>query len=1325
MRRRTLLALALLLACTAAGSQATDQPVRSLAARPLEPTAGNPNANPRVPTATATSTTARAPAAATAEGRRLEFPDVDLTADASGGGEVERAAAGRSILPAALPLDDLRALTPGRSLKLSVAGPRGGDKDAPWSADRLLANPTSMDDGYVSLAVSPVTGWLYAVFEAKDLGGTDRDIHIARSQNDGLTWTVWDLPSFTQDEAMPEIAIDGAGFLHVVWLRLDGYIVRVRSSAGDNPAAWSSVRGLFTDSTNATPSVAVSGAGDFATLFIAASYQEINWDLYQWEWTLIWMYSTNAGTTVTYDYLEPDGYPDLWPDCALDDGLVHLVNAEVDLDTGLPRILISSDAVSGGFNDITDLSAWTANGCGFPQVACQGDDVFVVYQHDFDDGLGNLDGDIVYAFSWDAGATFYGPYEIVADEYESVGPTVYARDGVVGALWLDAPPGGDEFDVAARQAGGRGHPDHWGDIETVSDQNHAEPQFHFLSGAAGAGRLHAAWIDRRNYPTQGLNVYHADRAVRPNLAAFTPAGWDGPLVGGLVPGERTVGWFAADRPAYVSFAVVNAGLADATSDVLVRLRVDGAVAAAWQIAGGLPAATYAAVEDHALTLGAGPHEISVVLDPLNAVPEDDETDNTVLRTWTWLEGDPILRVEPDRIRHDVAEPMAAAARALAESPPVRLRHHLPVLDARLAEPVKAAPDGTVCIIVTPARQVDAAALGAALDGAGKNLRRGTVGAALRSNLARSRAELAPLLAELTEAGLAGEPVDLWLAGSLALRATPEAARRLAEHPAVGRIWLDDRPSEAFGGGAGGADEAAVRQALAWHLGRIGADDAWAAGYDGDGVLVGHVDTGVAYAHPDLADHMWDGGAAWPHHGWDAVDDDDDPVEGDPTINHGTHTAGLVVGDGALGTRTGAAPGATLMALRAVPGSYADLIEAMQFGLDHGPVDLFTMSAGWSDPLDDLKEANRANAEFLLAMGIPWFCAAGNGDNYGGHYAVPQDISSPGDCPDPWYGAGGHSAVITVGATTSADATWAYSSLGPTVWNIPAAGYGDYPYPPGLVKPDLAAPGDGITSTIGTGGYAAYSGTSMATPLVAGAAAICLQASPGASPAQLAEALESTARDLGAPGRDNQSGAGLLDLPAALAALPRVGVETFVVHNDGPLPLLLQGAAWSAGWLAVSPRTATVAPGDSLAMRAVFDATGLAAGLYYDAIALFSNDPAGPHTVFATLAIGEVTGVDDGPPAAAGARLAGWPNPFNPRTTVRFDLPRDGRVELAVYDLQGRRVRTLLAGNAAAGPHEVLWQGDDDAGRALPSGVYLARLRGPEGTSAERKLTLVR
>ncbi len=1337
MRRRALAVLALLLTCTTTGSWADDPSPRTSAARPQIPIARDGSANPRLPSAAAAVRTTRPSPSRIGKAQRPDFPDVDLTADATGGAVVRRSAPGESILPADFPLDGLRDLAPGRTLKLAAPGPRGGDKDAPWSADRKLANPTSMDDGYVSLAASPVTGWLYAVFEARDLGGADRDIHIARSQDDGLTWTVWDLPSFSQDESMPELAIDGAGFLHVVWLRLDGYIVRVRSSAGDNPAAWSAVRGLFTDSTNATPSLAVSGAGDFATLFIAAAFQEINWDLYQWEWTLIWMYSTNAGVTVTYDYLTPDGYPDLWPDCALDDGLVHLVNAEVDPGSGLPRILVSSDAVSGGFNDITDLSAWTVNGCGFPQVACQGDDVFVVYQHDYDDGLGNLDGDVIYSFSWDAGATFYGPYEIVADEYESVGPTVYARDGVVGALWLDAPPGGDEFDVAARQAGGRGHPDNWGDIETVSDQNHAEPQFHYLSGAAGDGRLHAAWIDRRDYPTQGLNVYTADRAVQPNLTEFTPAGWGGSLVGGLVPGERTVGWFAADRPAYVSFAVTNSGLADATADVLVRLRVDGAVAAAWQIQGGLPAATYAAVEDHELTLGAGPHEISVVLDPLNAVPEDDETDNTVLRTWTWLEGDPSLRVEPDHIRHDVAEASEAATRTLAVSPPTRLEIHLPVLDERIATATTAAPDGTVCLVVVPARRLDAAALSADLDaalgevrdGAAKSQRRDTVAAALRTNLARSRAELEPLLEELRSEGLADEPVELWLAGALSLKATPEAARRLAAHPAVGRVWLDDRPSEAFGGPVAAglpADEhpTAVRQSLAWHLPRIGADAAWAAGYDGAGVLVGHVDTGVGYAHPDLAGSMWDGGASWPHHGWDSVDDDDDPVEGDPTINHGTHTAGLVVGDGALGTRTGAAPGATLMALRAVPGSYADLIEAMQFGLDHGPVDLFTMSAGWGDPPADLKEGNRANAEILLAMGIPWFCAAGNGDNYGGHYAAPQDISSPGDCPDPWYGAGGHSAVITVGATTSADAVWAYSSVGPTVWNLAAAGYGDYPYPPGLTKPDLAAPGDGVTSTIGTGSYAAYSGTSMATPLAAGAAAICLQASPGATPAQLAEALEASARDLGTAGRDNQSGAGLLDLPAALAALPRVGVESFVIHNDGPLPLLLQDAAWTAGWLSVMPRTAAVAPGDSLTMRAMFDATALPTGMYYDVITLVSTDPAGPHHVHATLAIGGATGVDDGPPAAAGARLSGWPNPFNPRTTVRFDLPREGRVELAIYDLQGRRVRTLLAGPAAAGAHEVVW-GDDDAGRGLPSGLYLARLRGPDGTSAERKLTLVR
>ncbi len=69
-----------------------------------------------------------------------------------------------------------------------------------------------------------------------------------------------------------------------------------------------------------------------------------------------------------------------------------------------------------------------------------------------------------------------------------------------------------------------------------------------------------------------------------------------------------------------------------------------------------------------------------------------------------------------------------------------------------------------------------------------------------------------------------------------------------------------------------------------------------------------------------------------------------------------------------------------------------------------------------------------------------------------------------------------------------------------------------------------------------------------------------------------------------------------------------------------------------------------------------------------------------------------------------------PNPFNPRTTIRFELPASGRVELMVYDLTGGRIAELVNEHRERGSHDVVWEGKDDAGRALPSGTYVYRLR---------------
>lgn len=100
-----------------------------------------------------------------------------------------------------------------------------------------------------------------------------------------------------------------------------------------------------------------------------------------------------------------------------------------------------------------------------------------------------------------------------------------------------------------------------------------------------------------------------------------------------------------------------------------------------------------------------------------------------------------------------------------------------------------------------------------------------------------------------------------------------------------------------------------------------------------------------------------------------------------------------------------------------------------------------------------------------------------------------------------------------------------------------------------------------------------------------------------------------------------------------------------------------------------------------------------------------------------------TGVEEAAPAALSLR-ANYPNPFNPATTIRFTTPRDGRASLKVYDLSGRLVRTLVDGALPAATHEVVWRGQDDAGRRVASGSYYYRLTAG-GETLVRKMTLLK
>jgi hypothetical protein len=90
-----------------------------------------------------------------------------------------------------------------------------------------------------------------------------------------------------------------------------------------------------------------------------------------------------------------------------------------------------------------------------------------------------------------------------------------------------------------------------------------------------------------------------------------------------------------------------------------------------------------------------------------------------------------------------------------------------------------------------------------------------------------------------------------------------------------------------------------------------------------------------------------------------------------------------------------------------------------------------------------------------------------------------------------------------------------------------------------------------------------------------------------------------------------------------------------------------------------------------------------------------------------------------------ALLQNYPNPFNPSTTIGFSVSQSGSVLLDIFDLTGRHVRTLLSGQVAAGHHAVQWDGRDERGSFVGSGVYFYRLRAGANSVASKKMLLMK
>ncbi|MBU0743527.1 S8 family serine peptidase [bacterium] len=161
------------------------------------------------------------------------------------------------------------------------------------------------------------------------------------------------------------------------------------------------------------------------------------------------------------------------------------------------------------------------------------------------------------------------------------------------------------------------------------------------------------------------------------------------------------------------------------------------------------------------------------------------------------------------------------------------------------------------------------------------------------------------------------------------------------------------------------------------------------------------------------------------------------------------------------------------------------------------------------------------------------------------------------------------------------------------------------------------------------------------------------------------------------------------------------------------------------WLEVAPAAFTVPVGGEMAIEVSLDAAGLPDGAYLGYVHVVSNAHERPERIIPVgLFVTGTTGVEAGAPQRYMLGAA-TPNPFNPSTRIEFAVPAGGgRVELAVYDLAGRLVRRLAAGEFPAGRQEVVWRGDDQGGRCVPSGTYVYRLLAGDFRES-RKMMLIK
>jgi len=318
--------------------------------------------------------------------------------------------------------------------------------------------------------------------------------------------------------------------------------------------------------------------------------------------------------------------------------------------------------------------------------------------------------------------------------------------------------------------------------------------------------------------------------------------------------------------------------------------------------------------------------------------------------------------------------------------------------------------------------------------------------------------------------------------TIALLASRTDVRRLDANPRI-RV-LDPQPEAA-------SDPGRAPIAIEWGLSMVNADDVWAMGFDGSGVVIAGQDTGYDWNHPALIESYrgWSGSTADHNYNWhDSIHSGGgncgfDATEPCDDSQHGTHTMGTMVGDDGGANRTGMAPGAEWIACRNMDqgdGTPATYSECFQFFV--APTDLAgqnpdptrapdVINNSWHCPTSEGCSADTLKTVVAntRAAGIVVVASAGNSGSGCSSVTSPPAI---------------YEETFSIGATDSSDDIASFSSRGPVT--IDGSN---------RLKPDVSAPGVSVRSTVPGGGYAWFNGTSMASPHVAGLVALLLDARP--------------------------------------------------------------------------------------------------------------------------------------------------------------------------------------------------------------------------------------